>query len=183
MKKVVLTIIVLCCYGFAFAQKNVEISEPVLPIDEDTKLITYQDVIHEKGTPQVLFDRAKIWIKDYYKNTAEIIKKEDRATGVIEMRSSVRIFTKLKDGTQQMKNIVYYQFKLECRQDRYRYTITNFNERASSASPIEVWFKKDAPLWSPSCYDYLNQVDEQIRQLIESLEEGMLPKVEKVDEW
>ena len=91
MKKTILTIIVLCCYGFTFAQKTVEIPEPVLPIDEDTKLITYQDVVQEKGTPQELFDRAKIWVKGYYKNTAEVIKKEDRDAGVIEMRSSVQI--------------------------------------------------------------------------------------------
>ena len=52
------------------------------------------------------------------------------------MRSSVRIYSKQKDGTMLQKNIVYYNFKLECRDNRYRYTITNFNERAASAAPI-----------------------------------------------
>ena len=99
------------------------------------------------------------------------------------MRSSVRIFSKQKDGTMVPKNIVYYNFKLECRDNRYRYTITNFNEKAASAAPIENWFKTDSPYWSPSQYEWLTQIDGQIKELINSLEEGMLPPEVFEDEW
>ena len=183
MKKIAMFATLLVIVAVAFAQKPAQLPVPDLPIDDRTNLVTYQDVVKQEGTPQVLYDRAMAWVKKYYKNTAEAIKKADPEKGVIEMRSSVRIFSKQKDGTMMQKNIVYYNFKLECREGRYRYTITNFNEKAAAAAPIENWFKTDSPYWSPSQYDWLNQIDEQIKKLINSLEEGMLPPEVFEDEW
>lgn len=169
--------------NIGFAQKEKEPKTPDMPINEDTKLVTYQDVVTQKGSPQELYDRAMLWIKKYYKNTTEVIKSSDRETGIIEMRSSVRIFSVLKDGSRTPRNNVYYSFRLECRQDRYRYTITNFNERAAAAAPIEIWLDKTHPKWYPGQFEYLNQIDEQIKELITSLEDGMYPVIEKKDEW
>jgi hypothetical protein len=182
MKNIILGIFLISVFGAVQAQ-NTHPEPPYLPIDEDTKLVTYKEVVNEKGSPQELYDRAMVWVKDFYKNTAEVIKNSDRKTGVINMRSSVKIYVTLKDGTKKLKNIIYYNFKLECRQDRYRYTITDFNEKAAAAAPIELWYDTKNPLWNPNQYEFLIQIDEQIKALIESLEEGMLPKVEKVDEW
>lgn len=183
MKKIAMFATLLVIVAVAYAQKPSQLPVPDLPIDVRTNLVTYQDVVKQEGTPQVLYDRALAWVKKYYKNTAEVIKVSDADKCVIEMRSSVRIFSKQKDGTMMQKNIVYYTFKLECREGRYRYTITNFNEKAAAAAPIENWFKTDSPYWSPSQYEWLNQIDEQIKKLINSLEEGMLPPEVFEDEW
>lgn len=183
MKKISLFLLFVVATTLCFAQKNKLPEEPALPIDENTKLVTYKDVVKEPGTPQELYDRAMVWVKNFYKNTAEVIKSSDRDKAVIEMRSSVRIYGKQKDGTPHFRNIVYYNFKLECRDGRYRYTITDFNEKATAAAPIEVWFDTKNPKWEPAHYEYLNQIDEQIRAVIENLEDGMLPKEEIKDEW
>lgn len=183
MKKISLFLLLAMLSTMAFAQKNKSLEEPALPIDENTKLVTYQDVVNEPGTPQELYDRAMLWVKAFYKNTNEVIKSSDRDAAVIQMRSSVRIYGTQKDGTPHFRNIVYYNFKLECRNNRYRYTITDFNEKATSAAPIEVWFDTKNPHWEPAHYGYLNQIDEQIKAVIASLEEGMQPKEEIKDEW
>jgi hypothetical protein len=183
MKKVIFSLVVLVMSFAAFAQKTEIPEAPNLPIDERTNLVTYQDVVKQEGTPKVLYDRAMEWVKKYYKNTAEVIKSADPEKCVINMRSSVRIFYKDKEGTMRFKNIVYYNFKLECRDNRYRYTITDFKEKATGSAPIEVWFNTSASGWTPSMYGYLSQIDEEMQKLIESLEEGMQPKEEFVDEW
>ncbi len=183
MKRIIVFLTVMCMSAAVFAQKN-EIPEvPVLPIDERTNLVTYQDVVKQEGTPKVLYDRAMDWVKKYYKNTAEVIKSADPEKCVINMRSSVRIFYKDKEGTMRFKNIVYYNFKLECRDNRYRYTITDFKEKATGSAPIEVWFNSSASGWTPSMFGYLTQIDEEMNKLIESLEEGMQPAEVFVDEW
>ena len=129
MKKIIVVLVAVFACLATFAQKTTEIPEaPYLPIDERTNLVTYQDVVKQEGTPKVLYDRAMDWVKKYYKNTAEVIKSADPEKCVINMRSSVRIFYKDKDGTMRFKNIVYYNFKLECRDNRYRYTITDFKD-------------------------------------------------------
>ena len=183
MKKIIIFLVAICACLAAFAQKTETPEAPYLPIDERTNLVTYQDVVKQEGTPQVLYVRAMAWAKKYYKNTAEVIKSADPEKGVINMRSSVRIFYKDKDGTMRFKNIVYYNFKLECRDNRYRYTITDFKEKATGSAPIEVWFNTSASGWTPSMYGYLSQIDEEMQKLIASLEEGMQPAEEFTDDW
>lgn len=187
MKRLTLLLLLLGLFTLTFAQrdKGSTPTAPDMPIDDETGLITYQEVIQEKGTATELYDRAMQWAKSFYKNTNEVIKSANRETGVIDMYSSVKIYTYLKDGSKINKNIVYYTFRLECREGRYRYTITNFKERATAAAPIEVWLDNsdDNKKWTPQCYQYLQDVDEQILELLQSLTAGMEPKTEKIDEW
>ena len=183
MKRIIVFLAVIFTCTAVFAQKQEIPEAPNLPIDERTGLVTYQDVVKQEGTPKVLYDRAMGWAKKFYKNTGEVIKSADPEKGIINMRSSVRIFYKDKDGVMRFKNIVYYNFKLECRDNRYRYTITDFKEKATGSAPIEAWFNTSASGWTPSMFGYLSQIDEEMNKLIESLEEGMQPAEEFVDEW
>ena len=186
MKKIIALIALVMVGVLAFAQnkKGPEIPYPNVPIDEQTNLVTYKEVVQQaNATPQELYDRAMTWVKNFYKNTAEVIKSSDRDKGVIQLRSSVRIYVVKEDGSKIFKNIVYYNMKIECRPGRYRYTITDFNEKAAAAAPVEVWLNTENPKWEIGQYAYLNQIDEQILALIESLEEGMNPPVIIEDEW
>lgn len=179
---VALIVASVCCFGQN--KGKLEIPYPNVPIDENTNLVTYKEVVkQDNATPQELFDRAMLWVKKFYKNTNEVIKSSDREQGVIQIRSSVRIHVLREDGSKVFKNIVYYNMKIECRPGRYRYTITDFNEKAASAAPVEVWLNTENPKWEIGQYAYLNQIDEQILALIESLEEGMNPPVIIEDEW
>jgi len=181
-------ILVLCGLFFSvfsgLAQKKGEAVAPSLPIDEHTKLITYQDVIQMKGTPDTLYQRAYEWAKKYYQNPTQVIKVADANKKVIECVSNVKITTPSRDGkTQVAAGYVYYNLRIEARQDRYRYTITNFNLRGVANQPIEIWFDSTKPEWSPMRYEHLRQVDEAIHQLMENLEEGMEPKPIINDDW
>ena len=95
MKKIIVFLAFVMVGLMAFAQnkKGVEIPYPNVPIDEQTNLVTYKEVVQQaNATPQELFDRAMQWVKNYYKNTAEVIKSSDRDKGVIQLRSSVKIY-------------------------------------------------------------------------------------------
>ncbi len=179
----VLTTLLLSVTVLFAQKKGEEIPVPELPIDEDTQLVTYKEVVNEQGTPQVLYDRALAWAKKYYNNKSEVFKVTDRENGILEIRSSVRIYTILKDGSRHFKNVVYYNMKIECRENRYRYTITDFKEKATSSAPIEAWFNTEAPKWEPAWYLWLNQINEDMEKLTNNLLDEMLPKEEKNDDW
>ena len=184
MKRFSLFILLLSVAVLGFSQKKTTTPvAPDMPIDDETQLITYQEVIQEKGSATELYDRAMKWAKTFYKNTAEVIKSADREKGIIDFRSSVRIYSHQKDGSKLTKNVVYYNFKLQCREGRYRYTITDFNEKAAAACPIEKWMNPEDKKWDPECFLNLQEVDEQIQALISSLVDGMQPEVVKEDEW
>ena len=183
MKTKFFLILFVFAISVLYGQKKEDYITPDLPIDETTKLVTYKDVVNEKGTPQELYDRAMEWVKTHYKNSGEIIISADREKGVIELRPSLKIHNIMKDGTKVYKNVVYYNFKIECRQDRYRYTITDFNEKATAAAPIEIWFDKNHVRWQPHWYSYLNEIHENTQALIISLQDGMMPKPVVTDDW
>ena len=90
MKRIAISLFLLATVLCAAAQKpKTELPVPDLPIDERTNLVTYQDVVKQEGTPQVLYARAMEWVKKYYKNTNEVIKNADAEKCVIERTSSI----------------------------------------------------------------------------------------------
>lgn len=185
MKRSILFVLFLSVAMLGFAQKKNTTATPPpdMPIDEKSQLITYQEVIQENGSAKELYDRAVKWAKSFYHNPSEVIRSQDTENFVLKMRGSVRIYSHLKDGSKITKNVVYYNFTIQCREGRYRYTITDFNEKATAASPIEKWLDPEDTKWDPECYLNLQEVDEQIQALLSSLVDGMQPVVEEVDEW
>lgn len=168
----------------SFGQKKEEIVPPLFSIDENTQLITYQYAIQMKGEPDSLYKRALTWANKYYQNPSQVIKTTDTEKKIIECVSNITITTPSRDGKVQVQaGYVYYNLKIELRQDRYRYTITNFNLRGAANQPIEIWLDNTKPEWSPMRYEHLRQVDEAIQKLIENLETGMEPKPVINDEW
>lgn len=168
----------------SFGQKTVYSSFPNMPIDEDTKLVTYKKVVQMQGSSTILYDRAYDWANKYYKNPSAVIKKADKSNGVLECISNIPIYTLAKDGiTPVLAGYVYYTLSLELRENRYRYTITNIHKREQSQHPIEKWFDTSRPDWTNARYDHLNQIDEAVKILMDLIEKGMHPAKIIVDEW
>ena len=165
-------------------QKTVHDNFPDMPIDENTKLVSYRNVVQMAGASEVLFDRALAWANKYYKNPTTVIRKKDKASGIIECISNIPIYTLAKDGvTKSNAGYVYYTLTIEARESRYRYTITELHKREQAQFPIERWLDKTRPEWTVVRYDHLHQIDEAVRKLMEEIEAGMLPEKIVVDEW
>lgn len=155
----------------------------ICPVDTDTKLITYKEVVQVPGNTGELFNRAIEWINKQYKNPTEATKVRNPATGLIEIIHRIEL-TKDEKGMTRPAGIVDYAMKLEMKEGRYRYTITNFNYKEVSRKPIEYWMDKKDKTYIPAWDDYLKQVDDFTRKMIESLKQGMLPPAaKKPDEW
>lgn len=154
-----------------------------LPIDEDTKLITYKEVVQQTGTKTELFNRAIEWINKNYKNPADVTKVRNPETGLIELIHRIELNYDEK-GVTRSAGIVDYTLRLELKDGRYRYTFTNFNLKQASRVPIEKWLDKSDKAYVPAWDNYLAQVDAFTKTLIESLKKGMEPPAaKKVDEW
>ena len=118
MKRFTFLVLLLSVAMMGFAQKKTTPPPPDMPLDNNTQLITYQDVVQVDATAKVLYDRALKWAKSFYHNPSEVIRSQDPTNYVLKMRSSVRIYSHQKDGTKITKNVVYYNFTLQCREGR-----------------------------------------------------------------
>lgn len=154
--------------------------EAVIPVDEETGLITYQDVVDETGDRESFFTRSIGWINGYYANPVDVTKTRDPESGVVKGLHRFRIKDTLEDGTQADAGTVQYSFTLEFKEGRYRYTLTEFVLRQASKYPCENWLNST----DPKAKSYLSQLDEFAKSWISSLREGMMPEPEKkADDW
>ena len=185
MKKICLAVFAtLVTVSGVFAQKTLHTDFPDMPIDENTHLVTYREVVTQAGEPTVLYERALKWANKYYANPTVVITGQDKKNKVVTCVSNIKISTLAKDGkTWQNAGYVYYTLTIEAKDGRYRYTITDIYKKEQARLPIEKWLDTSRPEWTPVRYDHLYQIDEAIHKLIESIEEGMEPEKVINDEW
>jgi len=165
-------------------QQTVYNSFPDMPFDENTNLVTYKEVVQQKGSQDELYERALKWVNSYYPNPIAVIQKTDKVGGSIVCVSNIKITTLGTDGKSPvMAGFVYYTFTIEVKTGRYRYIITDLYKKETSRFPIEKWFDRTKPEWSAVRYDHLHQIDEAVKKLIDELEEGMKPEKIIIDEW
>lgn len=167
--------------GVCFSQTNPP--APKIPFDPDSKLIMYKDVVTQDGTKDMLYDRGAEWIRSYYLNPGSITKVQDKVNGKIEGTGRLRLYFFDSNNTRTDAGMVYYDIRLEFKENRYRYTLTNFTLKGASRIPLEKWLNKNDPAYNPQIENYLYQVDTTMQNLVVKLKEGMKPKVIKKDEW
>jgi hypothetical protein len=162
----------------AWSQENT----PAIPVNPETKLITYQEVVKVDGTIKDLFSRAIDWINVNYKNPADVTKVRDPQSGLIEILHRIELERTDKQDTKIDAGIIVYTLKLQLKDGRYRYTISDLNLKQSSKFPIERWLDKKDKAYNPNWDLYLAQMDKQIKVIVESLKKGMLPGIQKKED-
>lgn len=176
--KTIFFILLITFYSTNFAQ-NAEI-----PIDENTELITWQDVIQIEGDKDKLYKLAIAWINSFFPNPQGATRVRDIENGRIVIHNSIRLYDNLTEGEKvPSSTVVNYVLRLEFRENRYRYTFTDFTMRAASRFPLERWLDTTHQSYQPAWANYLVQVQETVEAIIESMIEGIKEKPIIEDEW
>ncbi|MBI2967977.1 MAG: DUF4468 domain-containing protein [Bacteroidetes bacterium] len=182
-------VLVLVLNYSLFAQKNKEKEDativPEMPVNADTKLITYTEVVLCDGTQQELYDKALAWYKKFYKNPTDVIRKQDPENGMIQGIARYKIFNKHKKGVDTDAGNVSYTILVYVKDKRYKYELTKFNWLQTSSIPIEKWQDKSSKLYSVQYEQYLIQTDAYAKDLIEKLKNhmGSNPVEDNKDKW
>jgi len=153
-----------------------------IPFDAEAKKIKFQQVIEEEGTQAELFNRSIFWLNDYYKDPVRVTSVRDAPSGKIMGKHTIRLKYTDEKGIEYDGPSVYYEFTLEVRENRYRYTITELLLKTASRFEIERWLDKDDPAYDPRWADYLDQVAEYVDQWSAFLIEKMKPEPEVTED-
>jgi len=60
------------------------IQAPQLPIDPDTKVITYKEVVSQEGASDQLFDRGISWLRIFYLSPSSVFNVMDKDNRKLE---------------------------------------------------------------------------------------------------
>jgi hypothetical protein len=155
-----------------------------IPFDPDVKKIKFQEVISETGTQDELFKRCVYWLNGYYKDPVRVTIVRDEPTGKIMGKHNIRLKNIDKDSLVTEGPTVFYEFTIEVRDDRYRYTITELLLKSASRFEIERWLDKNDPLYDTQYTAYLDQIAVFVEEWAGVLKEKMKPEpTKKVDSW
>jgi hypothetical protein len=155
-----------------------------IPFDPDVKKIKFQEVINETGTQAELFKRCVYWLNDYYKDPVRVTIVRDEPTGKIMGKHNIRLKNIDKDSVVTDGPTVFYEFTIEVRDERFRYTITELLLKSASRFEIERWLDKNDPLYNEQYASYLDQIAVFVEEWATVLKEKMKPEPTiKVDSW
>jgi len=155
----------------------------ILPVNKNTNKIEFSEVVNVEGKPSELYTRAIAWINSFFKNASDVTKVKDESNGIIEGKHRIRIMNKIEEGVENLFGYVQYEFKLEFKEGRYRYTIYNFVFMDASKQALEKWLNPKDPSHTINTVSHLEQVDLFVKDLIKSLKQGMKPKEVIKDDW
>ena len=173
MRNTLLLIALVSNFLPALAQKGKEPAYPNMPVDEETKLITYDGVGKVDGVAAGdLYDRAMDWAKGYYKNPTEKLRRQEREKGELEIFARFPIYAYDKKGekTTSQAGLIQYTMTLQFKDGRYKYTITDLNMKASSHQPIDSWLlEKDKDPNADNHVYQLNDIHNELTGLIKDM--------------
>ena len=184
MKKAILYCVIMFI-GFSLVAQEEEVAEKEpIPVDPNTGLITFQEVVQEEGTKQELFNRASEWLHHYFKQPVYVTQVRDAASGVIKGKHQFELYYYEKD-VKKIAGMIKYYFKIECKDGRYRYTLDNFVLTRQSKYPCERWLNTAHRDYNEQWPKYLEQLRTYaIDDFAASLKAYMVPKVKvEEEEW
>lgn len=147
-----------------------------IPFDAEARKIKFQQVIEEEGSQNELFNRCVFWLNDYYKDPVRITSVRDAPSGKIMGKHTIRLKYTDDKGIEHDGPSVYYEFTIEVRENRYRYTITDLLLKTASRFEIERWLDKEDSAYDPRWADYLDQIAEYVDQWSAFLIQKMKPE-------
>jgi len=171
--------------SITISAQKVEYPEPSLPIDQETKLITYTKVIDVNANKDSLFRKGKKWFYTFYKNPTGVIKEEDAVNGKIAGKHQIKILNPAdKKGIQTMRGIVRYSVTTQYKDNKARMVISEVNLEGTSYTPIEKWLDKTTPGFTTLNYYHLTQLDSIMKVVVSDYEKFMKePNKVKKDDW
>ena len=160
---------------------------PVMPVDNESKLISFTAVKEIKGvSASELYKRAFKWFNTFYKNPTDVIRSADSVEGKIVGKARFMIYSDLKASPKIEGGLEMYTITVSARDGRYKYEITSINWKQNSYYPIERWQDTKSPSYSKVYDSYLIQTNDYVNDLITKLTAAMsLPSTVKStkDNW
>ncbi len=194
MKRLVQCSVIGILICFPFFNSSAQI---VLPKDEEGK-ITYMDVVRmDSVSADTLYKRIKQWVMFTYPKSKTTI---DSITRRIVTRERFLVYTN-PGVLKEIHGAVRYDLAIELKENRYRYTFTNFvfeyykqdrNFKYNPTGKEKPLEEEKFPGWQTPWEKHKNNTDAHVKQKIEDLKKSVgnkkpetmvIPPVKKTQDW
>ena len=120
--------LILLATSMAFSQKY--------KIDDDTKLITYSEVIEVQNiSKDELYLRANTWLSRAFKSAKAVIDLQDKEAGKIIAKGNISAIIKVPLVGKQEAGIINMTITLQTKDGKYKYTVDNLQHSRPMGTP------------------------------------------------
>ena len=176
MKRLLLSISIVLTSVLAYGQAE-------FPISQETGKIEYSKVISVPETGKgELFERAKLWLAAKIVSAKAAQEYSNPETGRIFSKTSVRIYDEVS-GMHRELGRTDFTIEINCKDNRYRVILTDFEHSFDngSPSPVDLRKEKSRPIMKGWWLAIKRETKSEILGVIESLEKGMVTEAD--DDW
>jgi len=164
--------------------------EVTLPVDTETKRVTYTGVVAVQGASQnELYTRAKLWLFLTFGDAKDALKVDEKEAGLLV----VRVYTDLpiqltQFSSQPVNQELGYTLMLNFKDGRYKYTLTNYdllNGGTTSSLEKEIIVQVGKPKNKGAfiAKQYTKSIIALARLVTESIDTTLQKPVSGNEEW
>jgi len=129
MKKVLLSVLFTSVSIFASAQN--------LPVDPETKKITYTEVVETPGIKQNdLYSRAQTWFAKTYGSSKSVLEIQDKENGKLMGKGITEVSFKNPPMGTRYGGIVRYTISVLVKDGKYKYSISDLFHEGGTDTQI-----------------------------------------------
>ncbi|MDF7813335.1 DUF4468 domain-containing protein [Hymenobacter sp. YC55] len=187
MKSIIIASWLLLSSVGLYAQTS---ASPTLPVDTETKRVTYTGVVAVDGVSQnELYTRAKLWLFLTFDEAKDVVKVDEKDAGLLIIRAYTDLPVRSSQSDFEPTNReVGYTMMLNFKDGRYKYTLTNYNLVVEGRTiPIEK--EITAQLSKPkdkgvfAAQQYAEKVGIYAKSLAQSLDVTLHKPVSGENDW
>ncbi|MDB5258337.1 MAG: hypothetical protein JWM14_3032 [Chitinophagaceae bacterium] len=177
IRKCILVVVMASFFAITAQAQN-------LPIDGETKKVLYQETVEiDSLTKDVLAERAKVWMTQFYKS--DKLDMNDVANSRI-MKEGYFIIKLTYDYKYKSENNVSYMITIASKEGKYRYSITDFKFYNVKSGPKTVVSLETAyaKMNTQNKGEANAQIPKEIATLVEDLKKFMSTGlIKNKDDW
>jgi hypothetical protein len=147
-----------------------------LPIDSETKKFTYTEVVELNESKNELYLRARSFFVKEYSNADAVIQMDDKDAGRIMGKGFFEVVWVMNQPRK-----IYHTITIDVKENKYRYTFTDFRMFFSSAYNIMPLEEPVSGLRGSGLPKLYSRTDEKMKILIHRLKDHMTKPVSNTD--
>lgn len=182
MKKFIKNYLIICSILIFFAWAALKPIGQDLPIDPETKHITYTGIVEVPAIPKTeLYSRATEWFSKNYGSANTVLQVQDKHAGKLIAKAQIKPTVK-SVGTVYDAGNVKYTISVYVEDNKFKYKLTDFmHEKGKSVLGNGGELEKATPgccvMVQKQWLRIKSQVDENAKDLVKSLIAAMNKQV------
>jgi hypothetical protein len=102
--------------------------------------VIYKNVVEVSGTKDQLYQRARRWFSENFKDSKEVLTIQDKESGELAGNGAMKFYSSTHWGSDGTKGYIRYRISILVKDGKYKYEITDFVHEGNRLNTLDLSF-------------------------------------------